>query len=572
MPYGKRRLEASAEKRERLFIKLSLGIFLALIAFVALCWAGRTVYVRWQEKRLVLRGNLAYDHGDYRSASLAARTALSIRPASIGASRLLAEITEQAHDRTAIEWRRKVAALDPKSTQAKVEWAKAAILFEDLDSAGAILDRVPEFARESPSYHATRALLAQARHDDAAAESEWGKAIALAPNETSYRLQMGVQQLRSEDPSRHAAGRKILEDLAESARDQTPALRALIADGLQRKIDGGDLVILARQLANCSNALLADKIMYLDFMHQAHDPGFSQYLTDMETSSAKDPVALTQLLSWMSVQNLNLIALDYLKTLPPATENEWPVPLAMANVYVRLREWQKLVALTKGGRWKQEFLQHAFLSRALREQQKDADARTEWAAGVRDASSGSEKLAALLNLTTEWRWEPESLDLLWELSKHPDKQREAATTLYQRYAKAKDTPGLHRVLVRLSELEPDDLNIQNNLAQISMLLNAQTDEARRIAAEIHKKNPSNPAYASTFAYALLTAGRVSEALKVMNSLSDAQRNEPATAAYYGLCLAAAKDPKAREFLERGKSASLLPEERALVDEALTHLR
>src|SRR5450432_668160 len=188
MPYRERRLEASAEKRERLFIKLSLGIFLALIAFVALCWAGRTVYVRWQEKRLVLRGNLAYDRGDYRSASLAARTALSIRPASIGASRLLAEISEQTHDRTAVDWRRKVAELDPKSTQTKIEWAKAAILFEDLDSAAAILDGVPEFARESPSYHATRALLAHARHDDAAAESEWGKAIALAPNETSYRL------------------------------------------------------------------------------------------------------------------------------------------------------------------------------------------------------------------------------------------------------------------------------------------------------------------------------------------------------------------------------------------------
>jgi tetratricopeptide (TPR) repeat protein len=281
---------------------------------------------------------------------------------------------------------------------------------------------------------------------------------------------------------------------------------------------------------------------------------------------------LTQLLSWMSVQNLNLIALDYLGTLPPGTENEWPVPLAMANVYVHLREWQKLVALTKAGSWKQEFLQHAFLSRALRGQQKDADARTEWAAGVRDASGGSEMLLALLNLATEWRWEPESLDLLWELSKHPDKQREAITTLYQRYAKANDTPGLHRVLVRLSELEPDNIDIQNNRAQISMLLNAQTDEARRTAAEIYKKNPSNPAYASTFAYGLLTAGRVPEALKVMNSLSQAQRNEPSTAAYYGLCLAAAKDPKAREFLERGKNASLLPEEKTLVDEALSRLR
>ena len=565
-------MEASAEKRERLYIKLSLGIFVALIAFVALCWAGKTAYVRWQEKRLVLRGNLAYDRGDYRSASLAARTALSIRPASIGASRLLAEIGEQTHDRTAVDWRRKVAELDSKSTQAKIEWAKAAILFGDPDSAGSILDGVPESARETPSYHATRALLGQARHDDATAESEWSKAIALAPNETSYRLQMGIQQLHSDDPSRHAAGSKALQDLEASGHDRTAVLRALIADGLQRKIDGRDLVVLARRLANCPDAQLTDKILYLDFMHQVQDPEFSRYLTEMEASVAKDPGALTQILSWMSAQNLNLIALDYLRSLPPGTENKWPVPLATANVYVHLKEWQKLVALTKAGGWKQEFLQHAFLSRALRGQQKDAASKTEWAAGVRDASNDSEKLLALLNLASEWRWEPETFDLLWELSKHPDKQREAIATLYQRYAKNNDTPGLHRVLVRLSEVEPESPNIQNNLAQISMLLNAQTDEARRTAAELYKKNPSNPAYASTFAYGLLTAGRVPEALKVMNSLSEAQRNEPSTAAYYGLCLAAAKDPKAREFLERGKSASLLPEEKALVDEALSRLR
>ena len=34
-----------------------------------------------------------------------------------------------------------------------------------------------------------------------------------------------------------------------------------------------------------------------------------------------------------------------------------------------------------------------------------------------------------------------------------------------------------------SEIDPQNLNVQNNLAQISLLLNATPDDARRMAAE-----------------------------------------------------------------------------------------
>jgi predicted Zn-dependent protease len=113
--------------------------------------------------------------------------------------------------------------------------------------------------------------------------------------------------------------------------------------------------------------------------------------------------------------------------------------------------------------------------------------------------------------------------------------------------------------------------VQNNLAQISLLLNAQPEDARRMATVIYQKKPTNPAYAATYAFALLTKGQVSQATKVMNSLSGEQLREPAVSAYYGICLAAAKDPRAHEFLEIGKTASLLPEEKALVEKALGHM-
>ena len=132
-------------------------------------------------------------------------------------------------------------------------------------------------------------------------------------------------------------------------------------------------------------------------------------------------------------------------------------------------------------------------------------------------------------------------DLLWALSKHPEKQQDAFAALYQHYAKSADTQGLYRVLVRLSELDSSNLNVQNNLAQVSLLLNANPVEARRVAAEVYHKAPANPAYMTTYAYSLLTQGNAKEALRIMSSLSEAQLSDPTISTYYGICLAANGD-------------------------------
>jgi Flp pilus assembly protein TadD len=160
---------------------------------------------------------------------------------------------------------------------------------------------------------------------------------------------------------------------------------------------------------------------------------------------------------------------------------------------------------------------------------------------------------------------------MWALAKFPEKEKEAFRTLYRYYAKNRDSQGLYRVLARLAELNPQDLDIQNNLAQLSLLLNARSEEARRVATEVYHKAPSNAAYATTYAYALLTKGDTEAAGKVMSALTAEQLKEPAISAYYGVCLAALKDPRARQFLDAGENATLLPEEKTLLEKARNSL-
>ena len=213
-------------------------------------------------------------------------------------------------------------------------------------------------------------------------------------------------------------------------------------------------------------------------------------------------------------------------------------------------------------------MRHAYVALALRGQDKPVASDREWAAAQKEAEGRPQFLSMLTRAVADWHWEKEWVDLLWTLTKQPETQLEALHGLYQKYADAGDTLGLYRVLLRLAEIQPDDARAQNNLAQISLLLNADVERARKLAADLYRKEGSNPAYASTYAFALFSKGDINGALKVMSALPEEQLRDPSLAAYYGIILAAAGDSaKAREYLKIGAAAKLLPEEKALLAKA-----
>jgi len=564
-------LEKSVERTQRTVIRLLFGILLSLTFLIAAIWGGHDLYVRWQEKRLVRQATFDIEHGNERDASLVARSILEMKPSSAPAARIMAQLSERVGERAALDWRRKVVQLDPHSVDDALALVRCAVQFSDIPAAERTLAAVDENSRNTASYHEASALVAQFKHQDEKAETEWNEALRLRSDDKSFQLQLGMLRLRANEPERRAAGEATLTALRSDPAERSAATRALINAGMTRRDDPRKLLELARELQAYPEATWNDRFVYLDFLHGLQDPQFSAYLTELEKTAPNKASSLAALLSWMATNNLSLLALDYSKSLPAESLRNWPAPLAIANVYVRLREWQNLEAVTVKANWGRfEFLRHAYLARALREQDKPAAAEHEWSAAVKDATS-SESLVLLIQPVSEWGWENETTDLLWALSKHPEKQKDAFVALYQHYAKTTDTQGLYRVLVRLSELDSTNLNVQNNLAQVSLLLNANPEEARRAAANVYHKSPTNPAYMTTYAYSLLTQGNAKEALRIMSSLSEEQLNDPTISTYYGIFLAANGDEKARTYLDVGKQANLLPEEKALIDKAYTSL-
>jgi thioredoxin-like negative regulator of GroEL len=565
-------MEVSHQQAERFYLKLFFGSALGIILLIAVIWGGRDLYARWQERRLVRRALSAMQQGDDNAASLAARTVLELKPSSAPAARVMAELGEKTGNRVALDWRRKAVQFAPHSVDDALALARCALQFGNVEMARDALSNIPEEGKERGGYHATLAMIAQREGQDEKAEAEWTKAIQLEPEEKGYQLQLGILRLRAKEEEKRAAGRTMLFALRDDPKQRAAATRALIGDGASRHENSQKLLELARELQAYPEATVTDRLTLLDFLHQAQAPQFTAYLTEVENNVLAKPTDLAALIEWMSQSNLNLVAIDFLKNVPSENLEKWPVPVATADLYARLKDWHKLENITKDANWREaEFMRHAYLARALRGQDKSAAAEREWAVAVKETSGQGASLLSLVRATSEWNWEKEMLDLLWTLTRDPDKQNEAIQMLYGYYARTDDTQGLYRTLVRWSELAPDDLNIQNNFAQVSLLLDANPQEARRIAAEVYRKEPSNAAYATTYAYSLLSKGNVNAAAKLMSSLTPEQLHDPAISAYYGICLAAVHDEKAREFLEAGRKAKLLPEEKKLVDKALADL-
>jgi tetratricopeptide (TPR) repeat protein len=567
-------LEIQSEKNERRFIKLIVGGLVGLVLFIALAVAGVHFFHRWQERHLV-RVSAAYlSGGDMKAAALTARRALQMNPANADAARLIAQIADRAGDRAAVDWWRKVVDLRPHNTEDALGLVRSALRVNDLATAEKTLASLDEAAKQTAGYHAASGRLAEVKKNPVEAESHWAKASEIAPDNTAYQFQLALIRLGSNDPAKREAAQQTLDRLRTDPKQRTSATRTLILDGVAHHADVKRMQLLASELQSYPEATLTDRLLYLEILRQLHDPGFDEYLKKLEQEAASNPADLASLLSWMSGNETAAAGIEFSQSLPAESLGKWPVPPALAALYSSLKDWPGLERMTRTTDWQPyDFLRRAFLSRALRGQDKKFPSEQEWITAQKEASAQPQSLLMLARTTAAWGWENETVDLLWILAKSDESKLEALQTLYQHYVKQGDTSGLYRTLIRLVEAVPNDLILQNNLAQVSLLLGVDLERARKVAADLTSKEPSNGSYISTYAFSLYARGDVKGALQAMDKLTPDQLRDPSLAVYYGVVLAAAgQKEKAREYLRRASEANLLPEEKALVAKAESTLK
>lgn len=561
-------LQHHSDKIERSLIKIiawMLGVIIFLIATGVL---GHRSYRAWQERRLVAQANALVNEGNFKRASLDARRILQINPESAEGCRIMARIGERTASRVAIDWYRRAIALAPDNADDLIALARAALRFEDKASLDYALSKLPEAARTTAPYHLLAADLAQARGDAAEAEQHLGEAARLQPEDKSVALRFATMQMASQDLALRAQGLQTLASFQNDPRWKREVTQRLLEDALRRK-DFGEAVTLGRQLDALPERTLAERLLLLAALHGALDAGFTPFLRELQDASAANPEQVAQLLYWLNANQMPAAAIAWATQLPSDVFGHKGAAIALSDSYVAAGDWSGVQRLMKTSNWGSvNFLRDALAARAHRELGHAPQAQAEWQEAVKKVSADPKEALTLAEIVQKWGWRDEAIELLWVAAKDPAMGDSALQALYDYFAKTGATRDIYRVLLHRHELRPEDRNVQNNVAQLSLLLNLNAERGQKLAADLYQKEPTNPVYLSTYAFALHSAGDTKKALQVMSALSEEQLRRPEFAAYYGIFLAAAGEAaRASEFLDLGENAALLSEERALVEKA-----
>jgi cytochrome c-type biogenesis protein CcmH/NrfG len=561
-------LEHPHLKIERSILKIILWTVGVIVVLSVGGAVGYKQFRAWQQRRLIAEANGLLGQGDYRRASLDARRLLQIDPQSAEACRILARLAEIAGSRSALDWRRRVMDLGVATPNDLILLARAAVRNDDRATADVAIAKLPESAKETADYHALLADIAYAQRDGVEMERQLSAAARLDPTNKDYSMRLAALRLGATDSALRAEGKQTLLEFQKDPALQRDATRYLAEDALRQKTTLAALE-LARQLDSFPNKTFADRLILLTALDAAKDNGLAPFLEEMKSSSADDPERAAAVITWLNMHNRPADAIAWSAQLQPGIVGQRMVQIALSDAFVTSRDWNGLQRLVNSGNWGTfDFLRSALHSRALRELGHEPESAAQWNEALKKVSADSRQAMTLAETVEKWGWRAEAIDLLWIVAKDPLKGGDALRALYAYFAKNRDTENVYRVILHQLELRPNDRDVQNNFAQLSLLLKLNTERAQKLGREVYESDPKNPAYASTYAFALHSAGDTKKGLKILETLTPEQLHTPEIAAYYGLLLAAAGDQaRAVEFLDLGEKATLLPQEKALMEKA-----
>ena len=553
--------------------KILLASVLALVMLLGLWFYARPAYQRHRETRAIAlaRGYLA--KGDYQNASLSARQALRVNPSNLEACRMMTDLAEQSHSPCVLDWRRRIVDLAP-TVDNRLKLASTALRSQGppYPLAAQTLDELKDTAASVAAYHVVSAELALRLKRSAVALDHFERASRLDPTNELYQLNLAVLQLQSTNAAALPAARSTLERLRASSNVGVVALRWLVSEHLRRD-DLNSAQQFSRQLLANPHSQSDDRLQHLGILRQSNSSEFGAYLTVLQKNALTNAMEIYGISAWLIGHGLVDGALGWLTHCPAKLQAEQPVPLALVDCLVAKRDWVGLETALSQQKWGElEFLRQAFWSRAAFEQNQKLAADMRWRTAVRETGDRLGPKTALLSLATSWGRPQAREDLLWQIAHRFPRERWALRELERSYLAAGNTLGLNKVYSALASFDPKNLAIKNNLAATSLLLRINVPRAHELARELFSQHPEEAIVASTYAFSLHLQGRTKPGLAALDKLKPEALETPSVALYYGLLLSATDQTnQAGKYLRIAQRSELLPEEKALVGEALKQI-
>lgn len=549
-------------------------IVLAVIAGFALglivLTIGPKLVSAWQESRWLRRAETNLKQGNFSAANEAARQALAINRDSLSACEILAETTEKQNRAETVGWRAQIARLRPRDTASQLNLASAALRFGQLDTARKALESVPKENRESASYHVVAGWLARAQGDEASQERHFAAALEKEPHNETYQYNLAAVRIKLPDPQRQAQARETLERLAKSAPFRVGSLRALLNDAIQRSnLEAADR--FAQELQLSPQVTFSDDLLCLDFYKKLDQKKLATLLEKVKSLAAREPDDLAALMGWMNANGMSADVLRWMEKLPREKTATPPAAIEVADAFSAQKNWSRLRRWTKDGDWgDSEYLRLAYQAYARQQsKQEEAEAETVWHNAERACEENPEREIRLARLASKWKLPAQAEQLWLRVAHDPLSRREALDSLFAIYRANNDLPNLYLTAMRLHETSPDEPLISAEYARLSLLLDRNRDEGRRVAKEAFDQAPTEPPCAVTQALFLNSDGHAADGIAILQRLPPEKLHDPRLALYLAvLLLNDGKPEAAREFIDEANSGFVFPEEKKLLEEAL----
>ena len=513
---------------------------------------------------------------DFDGASRAAREVLQLHHESLPAFRILAEASEKQNRPETVAWRSQIARLEPENLDSQLNLASAALRFGRLDVAQKALEAVPQAQRDRAAYHVVAGWLARAQGNEADVEVHFAAAVAREPSNDLYQFNLAVLRIRSTAPEKRDEARKVLERLKGAPAYRAGSLRALLGDAIQMndlaRADG-----LAQELQMSQQVTFSDYLLCLEFYRKLDQKKFSALLEKVKPVAARNPNDLALLFDWLNKNGLGSELLKWMEKLPSDTTTNPPPAIAIADAFAEAKNWSRLKRWTRSGAWgDSEYLRlayQAYSSKQLRQTSSDAEFSSLWHSAERAAAEQTDREINLARLASKWNLPAEAEQLWLRVARDAPMRREALDALFKIYRVNNDLPNLYKIAQRLHENSPNEPALAANYARLALLVDQNPADGHRLAKETYERAPDDVNVGMTYAYSLYMLGRTAEAIAIMKKLPPEGVRDSHAAVYAALLLLDENNaPAAQEYIALAQAGPIFPEEKKLLDEALTKAR
>lgn len=554
------------------FVKKTL-IFVLVMAVIGVGgWAGRKVYRKSNERRLVADANSYIEKKDFRNAGLCLQRALQINPYNPDACNLMADMLDESGAPSALIWRVRTSQLQTNNVEYRLAWARTALKAGQPYSAAQALRGLDEKTQRTAAFHKLAGALAWDIHDAASAEDQYAAALRLEPTNDTVRLNLATIRLASTNAAVADEARLSLEKISADSPLRLTALRRLVMDAAAHKRPE-EAIGFSREIVGRADAAFEDKVGHLELLREADGKEYRSWRSAVENEAKQSPKCAQAFARWMVAKETPANALHWLRALPAAIQTNMPVPLVTTDCEVATKDWSGLLATIDNADWGEaEFYRLLLESLAKRNLGQSLAAKAAWQRSFLLAGHRLDRLTRLGQITGSCDLKAERIEVLKTIVSEFPNERWAADQLVAMYYEDGNTRAIADLLASMYSSDPSDNRLKNNLATINLLRRSNVPKACELAEEAYESAPENPFFISTYAYSLLLQNKPQEAAKVFEKVKAEYLKVPTIAAYYGVVQAeAGNKDAARGSLKRAEAANLLPEEKEMIREAWARL-